>query len=90
MGFISWILLGLIAGSIVRKVAPGHVEGGWTASLFLGVAGAFVGGWISSSLFHINVNNSFFELKTWLFAIIGGVIVSFIYSFFKGKQPATS
>ena len=86
MGFIAWIILGLVVGAIVRQLSPGRVEGGWLASLILGVAGALLGGWISATLFHIDVNNSIFELKTWLFAIIGGVICTYIYSFIKGKS----
>lgn len=88
MGLIAWILLGLIAGSIVRKIAPGQIEGGWTSSLVLGVAGAMVGGWIGSLLFDVNAITSLFSIKTWFFAIGGGVIVSYIYSFIKAKKQA--
>lgn len=86
MGFVSWIFLGLIAGSIVRKIAPGHIEGGWMASLILGVAGGVVGGWIGSFLFKVDPIDGFFDLSTWIFAIIGGVVVSYVYSFIKGKS----
>ncbi|WP_418896429.1 GlsB/YeaQ/YmgE family stress response membrane protein [Stomatohabitans albus] len=86
MGFLAWIVLGLIAGSIVRSIAPGRIEGGWVISLILGVVGALVGGWLSSTLFHIDVNTGFFSIPTWISAIVGGVIVSYVYSFFKGKK----
>ena len=51
MGFIAWIILGLIVGAIVKAVMPGRVGGGWVTSLILGVVGAIVGGWIGELLF---------------------------------------
>ena len=51
MGFLAWIILGLIVGAIVKAVMPGRVGGGWVTSLVLGVVGAIVGGWIGSLLF---------------------------------------
>ena len=35
MGFLAWIVLGLIVGAIVKAVMPGHVGGGWVTSLVL-------------------------------------------------------
>ena len=40
MGFISWIVLGLIAGAIAKAIKPGEQGGGWLATLLLGVVGA--------------------------------------------------
>ena len=51
MGFLGWIILGLIVGAIVKAVMPGKVGGGWVTSLVLGVVGAIVGGWIGDLLF---------------------------------------
>ena len=51
MGFLAWIILGLIVGAIVKAVMPGRVGGGWVTSLVLGVVGAIVGGWIGGLLF---------------------------------------
>ncbi|MGO2596737.1 MAG: GlsB/YeaQ/YmgE family stress response membrane protein, partial [Glutamicibacter arilaitensis] len=45
MGFIGWIVLGLIAGAIAKAIKPGEQGGGWIATLLLGVVGAIVGGW---------------------------------------------
>ena len=37
MGFLAWIILGLIVGAIVKAVMPGRVGGGWVTSLVLGI-----------------------------------------------------
>lgn len=79
MGIISWLILGLIAGAIARAILPGKGPGGWIVTIIIGVIGAMLGGWIASALFDVNVNDEFFDLGTWIFAILGGLIVSLIW-----------
>ena len=86
MGIISWIVLGLIAGAIARLILPGRQGGGWLGALVTGILGALLGGWIASAIFNIDVNNSFFELSTWIFAILGGVIVAFIWQWISSRS----
>ncbi len=50
MGFISWILLGLIAGVFAKWIMPGPDGGGMIVTILLGVAGAFVGGYLGSMI----------------------------------------
>lgn len=47
MGILSWIIIGLIAGLVVRKFFPGR-PGGLIPALVLAVIGALIGGYISS------------------------------------------
>lgn len=86
MGFIAWIILGLIVGAIVKALMPGRVGGGWVTSLILGVVGAIVGGWISSLFFGASAIQGFFHLGTWIFAIIGGLVVALIYGAVTGRN----
>lgn len=37
MGFIAWIVLGLIAGAIARAILPGRQGTGWLGALITGV-----------------------------------------------------
>lgn len=85
MMFISWIVLGLIAGLIARAVVGGG--GGWLITILLGVLGAVVGGWISSFLFNIPLQG-FWNPITWIIAILGGLLVTFLYNKLTGKQRA--
>jgi uncharacterized membrane protein YeaQ/YmgE (transglycosylase-associated protein family) len=50
MGFLSWILLGLVVGAAAKWIMPGPDPGGMLLTILLGVAGAFVGGLIGSFL----------------------------------------
>jgi len=48
MGFITWMLLGLIAGILAKWIMPGPDGGGMIVTILLGVAGAFLGGYLGS------------------------------------------
>ena len=48
MGILSWILLGLVAGILAKIIMPGKDGGGFIITIILGIAGAFVGGWVGS------------------------------------------
>jgi len=50
MGILSWIILGVIAGALAKLIMPGKDGGGFFLTMGLGIAGAFVGGWIGSFL----------------------------------------
>ena len=46
MGILSWVIFGLIAGIIAKLLMPGRYQGGCIITMLLGVAGAFVGGFL--------------------------------------------
>lgn len=48
MGFLSWILLGLVVGVLAKWIMPGPDPGGMIVTILIGVAGAFVGGFLGS------------------------------------------
>ena len=81
VGIIGWIVLGLIAGAIAKAILPGTQGGGWLITLILGVVGALLGGFIGSQVFGVDLGG-FFELRTWLLAIGGSIVVLLIYGLF--------
>ncbi|QXQ09001.1 GlsB/YeaQ/YmgE family stress response membrane protein [Paeniglutamicibacter sp. Y32M11] len=85
MGFIGWIILGLIAGAIAKAIKPGEQGGGWLATLLLGVVGAVLGGWIGSAIFKVGIGD-FWDLSTWLLAIGGALLVLIIWGFLTRKK----
>ena len=78
MGFLAFLILGLIAGAIAKAILPGRQGGGIFITLLLGVVGALLGGWIGGLLFNADINE-FFSLSTWLLAIGGAIIVLLVY-----------
>ncbi|RLP73198.1 GlsB/YeaQ/YmgE family stress response membrane protein [Mycetocola tolaasinivorans] len=87
MGFFAFLILGLIAGAIAKAILPGKQNGGWFATLILGVVGAVVGGWIGSLLFNAKIE-SFWNLGSWALAIVGSIVVLLIYGAITGRKKA--
>lgn len=85
MGFLAFLLLGLIAGAIAKAIIPGKQPGGWIATLILGVIGALIGGWLGSLLLDAPLED-FFSIQTWLVAIGGSIIVLLIYGLVVGRK----
>lgn len=85
MGFIAFLILGLIAGAIAKAILPGKNGGGWFLTLLLGVIGAFVGGWLGSVLFGADLQE-FWSLETWLLAIGGSIVVLLIFGLITGRK----
>ncbi|MBK0420503.1 GlsB/YeaQ/YmgE family stress response membrane protein [Leucobacter sp. CSA2] len=85
MGFLAFLLLGLIAGAIAKAILPGKQGGGWIATLLLGVVGAMLGGWLGSVLFGANLQD-FWSLQTWALAIGGAIVVLLIWGLITGRK----
>lgn len=85
MGMISWIVLGLIAGAIAKMLMPGRDPGGCIITILLGIGGAFLGGWIGKTLFHVQLGK-FFDLRTWGLAILGSVVILILYRVIFGSR----
>lgn len=88
MGFIAFLILGLVAGLIAKAIMPGRQGGGVLVTMLLGVIGAFLGGWLGSLIFGTGLKN-FWSLQTWILAIVGACLVLVIYGFLTGRR-ATS
>lgn len=79
MSVIGWIVLGLIAGIIAKSLLGSRAKHGVIVTILIGIAGALVGGWAASELFGIKTTGGFFDLSTWLIAIIGSVVLLGVY-----------
>jgi uncharacterized membrane protein YeaQ/YmgE (transglycosylase-associated protein family) len=79
MGIIGWIILGLLAGVIAKAILPGDDPGGLIVTTLIGVVGAFIGGFIAKALGFGDPIDEFFDLSTWLGAIIGSVVLLLVY-----------
>jgi uncharacterized membrane protein YeaQ/YmgE (transglycosylase-associated protein family) len=86
MGIVSWIVLGLLAGGIAKILLPGRDPGGVLGTLLFGVAGAFVGGWLSARFFDRPVRDRFFDGPTWLSAIGGALVLLIAYRLLFGNS----
>ncbi len=85
MGFIAFLILGLIAGAIAKLILPGRQSGGWFITLLLGVVGALLGGFLGNLLFGVGLEE-FWSIQTWLLAIGGAIIVLLIYGLLTNRR----
>lgn len=85
MGIIAWIVLGLFAGLIGNMLIPGRRSQGLFITCLIGVAGALLGGWVATKVWHIHTLNGFFNASTWITAIVGAAVLLLAYHLFSGQ-----
>jgi uncharacterized membrane protein YeaQ/YmgE (transglycosylase-associated protein family) len=73
MGILAWIVLGAVAGIVAEKLTGERTS--LVIATVAGIVGALLGGWLAKVLFHVRTLDTFFNLSTWLTAIIGAVVV---------------
>ena len=79
MGIIAFIILGLLAGLIAKAIMPGNDPGGYIVTAVIGIVGALLGGFLAGALFGGDPLDEFFDISTWLTAIVGAIILLGIY-----------
>ena len=82
MHLLWWILVGLVAGWATGKIMKGNGYG-FIADTLLGIVGAVVGGYIAGALGISPVGGL---LYTILIAIVGAVIVVFLFRLIAGRR----
>ncbi len=81
IGFIlGLIIVGLIAGAIARLLVPGRDPMGIGATILLGIAGSFMGGFLADVLFRSEGEDRGLGPVGILGSIIGAVILLLIYN----------
>jgi uncharacterized membrane protein YeaQ/YmgE (transglycosylase-associated protein family) len=83
MGIIAWIVVGLIAGLLAKLVLPGDDPGGIIITILIGIAGAFVGGFIFSLFGGTGMTG--FNIWSILVATIGAITLLLIYRLIAGR-----
>ena len=74
MDFLTWLIVGLVAGVLASLVVGGGY--GLIGDIIIGIVGAFVGGWIFRSL---GVSSPFGGLAGIIFvAFIGACVLLFL------------
>jgi len=86
MGIIAWIVLGLGAGLLANMLIPGRRSQGLVLTCLIGVAGALLGGWLATRLFHVHTLQGFFNLSTWLTAIAGAAVLLLAYHLITSRR----
>jgi len=84
MGFILWIVMGLIVGGVAGWVMRSSYP--WYIDLLLGVVGAWLGGWLTSIFLGVDLTGGF-NLTTFVVALVGAIILIFLSRLvFRGRS----
>jgi uncharacterized membrane protein YeaQ/YmgE (transglycosylase-associated protein family) len=84
MGIFSWIIMGLIVGALAKFLMPGKDPGGIVVTTLIGIAGAFIGGFVGAKVGLGTVSG--FNLGSLALATGGAVLLLIIYRLVKRKQ----
>lgn len=82
MTVLAWIVLGLIVGALAKWIMPGKDPGGIFVTILIGIAGALLGGFLSTSLGFGAVTG--LDVPSVLIAVGGALILLFGYRRLKG------
>jgi len=89
-GIIGQLIAGLIVGVIARLLLPGREAFppgalGWLLTALLGIAGAFVGGFIARSLW---AGDNY--AVGWIMSIVGAIVLLLIVRLIFGRGGTTT
>jgi uncharacterized membrane protein YeaQ/YmgE (transglycosylase-associated protein family) len=90
MGIIAWIVLGIIVGLIAEKLVNGYKSHGVIVTCVIGIVGALLGGWLATKIFHIHTIHGFFNLSTWITALVGAVVLLGVIQLVEGNRGGRS
>ena len=86
MSILWTILIGFIAGVIAKLITPGRNEPqGFILTTILGIVGAFVASYLGQALGWYRPG----EGAGLVGAVVGAIIVLFVYGLFAGRQRRT-
>ena len=88
MSIIAWIVLGLLAGLIAKAIMPGADRIGIILTTVLGVVGAILGGFLATALGLGDPIDEFFDISTWLAAIVGALLILFLWNAISNRRVA--
>jgi uncharacterized membrane protein YeaQ/YmgE (transglycosylase-associated protein family) len=80
VNLLLWAVFGLIAGIVAKFIGrqPERTDPmGLVTTALLGIAGAVVGGWLSSVLFNWDINS--FSIVGFVVAVAGALLLLFLY-----------
>jgi uncharacterized membrane protein YeaQ/YmgE (transglycosylase-associated protein family) len=85
LGIIAFIILGALAGAIAKALLPGDDPGGFIITTLIGIVGAIIGGFLAAAIFDAHPLDDFFDISTWLTAIVGSIVLLLIYRAVAGR-----
>jgi uncharacterized membrane protein YeaQ/YmgE (transglycosylase-associated protein family) len=87
MGIIAWLIFGALAGWVASMIAGTNERMGCLLNIIVGIAGAFIGGFLYSLITGTEFIASF-NITSFIVAVAGAVILLFILTGLRGRGRA--
>lgn len=88
---LAWLVFGFIAGLIAKFIFPGRDPGGCIITSLLGIAGAFLGGYLARRLDILGGSRAIGDKGFFVqlgIAVLGAVIILAVYRLLTGRQSS--
>lgn len=86
LGFIWWLIIGLIAGALARLIMPGRDSMSWLMTMLLGIVGSILGGLVSWAIWGADTVDGGFRPAGLLLSILGAIIVLWIWRMMRSRS----
>ena len=86
MNVLTWILFGLVAGSIAKFIMPGKDPGGCLLTIIIGIVGSLIGGFLGSRVLGLGPVTGF-NLESLGLAILGAVLLLLVFRLLIARRP---
>ena len=84
MSIIWTLIIGLVVGAIAKLIMPGKDPGGFIVTILLGIAGAFLAGFLGRAMHWYAADAP----AGFIASVIGAIILLIIYRLIKGRTAA--
>lgn len=85
MGIIAWLIFGGLVGWIASMIMGTDAQQGMLMNIIVGIIGAFLGGFVARLLGFGSEGFEFFDIGSWITAILGAVILLFLVRSLMGR-----
>ena len=80
---LGTLVIGLVVGAIAKFLMPGRDPGGCLVTILLGIAGAFVAGFLGRVIGWYDPG----QPAGFIASVIGAMLVLLVYRLIKGRRP---
>jgi uncharacterized membrane protein YeaQ/YmgE (transglycosylase-associated protein family) len=82
MGILWMLIIGLIVGAIAKLIMPGKDPGGIIVTIILGIAGAFLAGFLGRALGWYGEGDA----VGFIASVVGAILLLIIYRMIAGRR----
>jgi uncharacterized membrane protein YeaQ/YmgE (transglycosylase-associated protein family) len=86
MGIIGWLIFGAIIGWLASKIMGTDAQQGALLNIIVGIVGALIGGFLWGLLTNDPEPYQFWDIGSWITALIGACILVFLVGAVTGRR----